>query len=1385
MTKLKILTIILYCFFQAPFVIAQYKPSWFDEVGVYRFWMPSEKKAEFDSKIRNSGLPAWGHLISSFWSDSSQTKDDVQYSHHLGKIYVAHTYYGNMLLDDTLVCKIDSVAGRSINGEIHKGSTEVQASVCSPTWKRVLKKHIRKMIDVGADGIFFDNAGFAIETSFDKFTLIEFREYLKNHYTETELISYFDISSIDDFNYAEWIISHGQQDDWIYLPFEGLKEEFWIFTRIADRNLFGELVQYAKEYAKNIYGRDVTVSSNEFHGASSESDIHWDLVDYAVGESHLFGKRYQRPRLLPNYVTGYEVYDFMAIANKVRKSIKDWPVLPLVELEGIGVLNYPQNTDNLMKLVFSDVYASQGMAHLTYNFDGMENDQLKTEVVKYNFDIAGKYSNFIYSHPFLFEDLDYSPNCGLIYSMSSLSPKVQHETGGLTITSFYGTGQFLIDHSIPFNVIFAPDTRFCTLPDISIDVLQKYKTVILPNTMSLNDNQVYAILGFIQNGGNIIALGDIGTRGEDGHLTLRAELQALQTSSGVKTLGLGKFVYYKEARNFGTEYGSFYWADPTENNNEFINLLSPYVNPEMSISGIDKVSGFLYENQTNHHLVVHLVNYDYDIASDQFSVKNSFSLKILADSSTSWQAIYVSPDFLDQQVLPTTFDNGYVIMTIPKLEAYGIVILQENHTAPQIVSRSPLADAVILAGDSLQFNVHAHVPDNNPLFYQWYVNGYLDSLSTDTTYLYRTTRTSGGVDTIRVEVSDGYNRVHSQWQVTVQTYNFPIILFDETHHPRNSSLWSHAMQINPEHPEIASYKKMADRLIEDYIVLRDTMVQLTLDELENVNVLVFSVCNDDITPEERNAIQQYVSEGGKVLFIGEIYWWWADQASNGNIFKLIQDFGFKTNFNPIRSLVDTLWSSDVFYLNLVGSHPATNGVGKILFEAGHKLETIETNDKIVETTGNMPVWQDNNSNGKRDNNEPFESNIGIIGISNYGKGNVVYISYARFSDDRIDATPNFNLIASVMKWLTGDVNNIITITDFSLCSPINNETITNLTPTLSWEQPTGVGKQEITYDLHLSTDSNFAKSQTQMIAGLDTNFYMFSDSLNDTTTYNWKVLAKHPWGYEKWSSETWNFTIKTDTVPPYFTDWKTDPIDLTDSTTTPFRIFVTVIDTGKGFDDSIIPQISFKFDDRGYSEWFNMEKVKKNSGKLSKQTGVKDKFGFDKTPKINQRKTELETLLSTTMDSIRCYYDISVSDSGWQAYGGDTLFYKIRCKDVYKNLGESKEQQEIIEQIVTGILDADSNIPTQYELSQNYPNPFNPITTIRFGLPQKDNVTIKIYDILGREVKTLVEKDFQAGWHTVTWDGSNNSGRMVASGVYFYLMETKEFIKVNKALFLK
>ncbi len=86
-----------------------------------------------------------------------------------------------------------------------------------------------------------------------------------------------------------------------------------------------------------------------------------------------------------------------------------------------------------------------------------------------------------------------------------------------------------------------------------------------------------------------------------------------------------------------------------------------------------------------------------------------------------------------------------------------------------------------------------------------------------------------------------------------------------------------------------------------------------------------------------------------------------------------------------------------------------------------------------------------------------------------------------------------------------------------------------------------------------------------------------------------------------------------------------------------------------------------------------------------------------------------------------------------------------------------------------------SAIPTEYTLSQNYPDPFNPSTTIDYDLPKQSHVVLKIYDVLGREITTLVDNDVQAGYHSVRWDAGN-----VASGLYLYRITAGDFLMTKK-----
>ncbi|MEA3286856.1 MAG: T9SS type A sorting domain-containing protein, partial [Candidatus Marinimicrobia bacterium] len=101
-----------------------------------------------------------------------------------------------------------------------------------------------------------------------------------------------------------------------------------------------------------------------------------------------------------------------------------------------------------------------------------------------------------------------------------------------------------------------------------------------------------------------------------------------------------------------------------------------------------------------------------------------------------------------------------------------------------------------------------------------------------------------------------------------------------------------------------------------------------------------------------------------------------------------------------------------------------------------------------------------------------------------------------------------------------------------------------------------------------------------------------------------------------------------------------------------------------------------------------------------------------------------------------------------------------------------------------GIGDA-GYIPDTYSLSQNYPNPFNPVTTMGFGLPEDGHVSIRIYNLLGQEIRTLIDQDMTAGYRFVEWNSLDDAGRPMTSGIYLVVMQSGSFREVKKMLMLK
>ena len=103
----------------------------------------------------------------------------------------------------------------------------------------------------------------------------------------------------------------------------------------------------------------------------------------------------------------------------------------------------------------------------------------------------------------------------------------------------------------------------------------------------------------------------------------------------------------------------------------------------------------------------------------------------------------------------------------------------------------------------------------------------------------------------------------------------------------------------------------------------------------------------------------------------------------------------------------------------------------------------------------------------------------------------------------------------------------------------------------------------------------------------------------------------------------------------------------------------------------------------------------------------------------------------------------------------------------------------------TSVVEIDSRVPAKFELSQNYPNPFNPSTTIKYALPSAVSVSMVIYDINGKQVAELVNNRQNAGTYTVTWNGKNDHGAPVSSGVYYCRIIAGDYVKTDKMILLK
>ncbi len=148
-------------------------------------------------------------------------------------------------------------------------------------------------------------------------------------------------------------------------------------------------------------------------------------------------------------------------------------------------------------------------------------------------------------------------------------------------------------------------------------------------------------------------------------------------------------------------------------------------------------------------------------------------------------------------------------------------------------------------------------------------------------------------------------------------------------------------------------------------------------------------------------------------------------------------------------------------------------------------------------------------------------------------------------------------------------------------------------------------------------------------------------------------------------------------------------------------------------------------------------------------------------------------------------YIVSNSGATWDScafVSRDTAANSVDCRvtalSQFIIVGTDQEPTEVADDILDGL-------PRDFQLAQNYPNPFNPVTEIEFTLPVRSRARLSIYNVLGRSVRTVIDRELPAGTHRVVWDGKDDNGRWVATGVYLYRLTAGDYSSAKKMLLIK
>jgi PKD repeat protein len=383
-----------------------------------------------------------------------------------------------------------------------------------------------------------------------------------------------------------------------------------------------------------------------------------------------------------------------------------------------------------------------------------------------------------------------------------------------------------------------------------------------------------------------------------------------------------------------------------------------------------------------------------------------------------------------------------------------------------------------------------------------------------------------------------------------------------------------------------------------------------------------------------------------------------------------------------------------------------------------------------------------------------------------------------------------------------------------LISPKKDSIQVPLTTQLKWSSIAGATE----YELEMDTNEDFSGSFVYRAQVTEDSLLI--ENLQYSTTYYWHVRVHGVEGISKWPP-TWNFTtllplpirptllspengdsLSTSTISlaweklPYASSYQSLVAEdslfskiLMDTTVSDTTLTISSLEIGKtylwkirGINISGGGEWSDTWKFTTYLEHPEQPTLHSPTngdslftttcslvwGKLSHTTNYQLQLAFNSS--FSQIHTD-----TTILDTVLTIYDL---DSGLE------YFWRVRGKNITAD-GPWSITRSFMIVPVTGMQATANVLPESYRLLHNYPNPFNPITRINFKLPNASHVVMKIYDIFGREVRTLVEKQYEAGRYYLTWDARDDYGDFVSSGIYIYEIKAGKFSQAKKMTLIK